>query len=58
MARFTTRVELYGSPTSAEYEALHDAMEAEGFIRTITDTEDVVYHLPDAEYNPPGPSHG
>ena len=36
MARFTTRVELYGSPTSDDYEKLNKAMQGAGFTRTIS----------------------
>jgi hypothetical protein len=35
MTNYTTRVELHGADED-EYEALHDAMEAEGFDVTIT----------------------
>jgi len=38
MTKFTTRVELYGSPDYATYEKLHSAME-------------VTYWMPHAEYN-------
>jgi len=44
-----TRVELHDA-NEKDYETLHAAMEAEGFSRTIMSTENVVYHLPTAEY--------
>jgi hypothetical protein len=49
MPRFVTRVELHDADYN-DYEALHSAMEAEGFERTITSGDDVTYHLPTAEY--------
>jgi hypothetical protein len=49
MARFITRVELHGAAND-DYEVLHEAMEAEGFRRTITSGDGTVYHLPTAEY--------
>jgi hypothetical protein len=49
MAAFMTRVELHSAKES-DYETLHTAMEAEGFSRTITGSDKVVYHLPTAEY--------
>ena len=52
MANFTTRVELYGSPTWDDYDRLHTAMAKEGFNRTIQwEGDNVVYQLPHAEYN-------
>ena len=51
MARYTVRVELHNADTYNDYENLHKAMERQGFIRTIKDTNDVEWHLPDAEYN-------
>lgn len=52
MAKFTTRVELYGTPDGEDYDELHKAMEAEGFSRTISWEDDSnIYHLPNAEYN-------
>jgi hypothetical protein len=52
MANFTTRIELYGSPTGEDYEKLHAAMGKEGFKRTMKwEGDDTVYHLPNAEYN-------
>lgn len=50
MATFTTRVELHKA-AEKEYERLHEAMEAEGFSRTITTTSGREYHLPTAEYS-------
>jgi len=49
MARYMTRVELH-SATYSDYETLHNAMESEGFERTITSDAGKVYHLPTAEY--------
>ena len=52
MARFTTRVQLAGSPGEQVYNQLHAAMEAEGFSREITDDDThETFHLPHAEYN-------
>ena len=52
MARFTTRVELYGSPSSDDYEKLRNAMQQEGFAETISfDGETTVWQLPRGEYN-------
>ncbi len=49
MSRFTTRVELYGSPNYETYKSLHEAMERKGFSRKIKLGE-VIYFLPNAEY--------
>jgi hypothetical protein len=49
MPRFITRVELHDADYD-DYEVLHSAMEAEGFDRTITSSDDTTYHLPSAEY--------
>lgn len=49
MANFTTRVELH-SATSTDYDALHLAMQAAGFSRTIVSNDQKVYILPTAEY--------
>ena len=55
MARFTTRVELHEVEgkelTEQVYENLHKALGRRGFTRTITGENDIVYHLPQAEYN-------
>ena len=52
MSLFTTRVELHNAKTSEDYDKLHIEMEKEGFFRTIQlQGENVVYHLPTAEYN-------
>lgn len=53
MATFTTRVELHEA-SYEDYERLHSTMEAEGFSRTITSSDNVTYHLPTAEYNRSG----
>lgn len=49
MSKFTTRVELYGSPSFQDYEKLHTAMGKEGFHRILTDG-DKNYYVPHAEY--------
>lgn len=49
MARFTVRVELRDSE-DADYDELHNLMEAKGFSRTITTTQGNTYCLPSAEY--------
>ena len=49
MAQFMVRVELYGADED-DYETLHKAMEGEGFSRQISSADDVLYHLPTAEY--------
>jgi hypothetical protein len=52
MAKFTTRVELYGDPTWDDYENLHSAMRKEGFTQTISfEGETTIWQLPPAEYN-------
>jgi len=52
MAKFTTRVELYGKATWDDYEKLHSAMAKEGFSRTIKwENDDTIYQMPHAEYN-------
>lgn len=53
MASFTTRVELHNAAAS-DYEALHMAMEAEGFSRRIKSDQGTWYHLPTAEYDRSG----
>ncbi len=50
MSNFTTRVELYGTPSYEVYENLHKQMEARKFSRTITSTDSKVLWLPNAEY--------
>lgn len=50
MAQFTTRVELHKA-NSDDYDTLHEAMEGEGFSRTITSDDNIAYHLPEAEYD-------
>jgi hypothetical protein len=49
MASFTVRVELHKA-VSADYDALHAAMEQTGFSRLITGDNGQTYHLPWAEY--------
>lgn len=53
MGRFTTRVTLHNAD-SEDYENLHEAMENNGFSRTIIGNDGVEYQLPDAEYNKEG----
>jgi hypothetical protein len=48
MASFTVRVELHDADES-DYETLHEAMEDQGFSRTIV-VNGVRRHLPTAEY--------
>lgn len=51
MASFTTRIELEGTSTISDYQALHNAMRSAGFNRTIVSNDGIEYHLPNAEYN-------
>jgi len=57
MANFTTRVVLHKDDKTYEpldsetYEILHEAMEEQGFSRTIIGDNGHEYHLPPAEYN-------
>jgi hypothetical protein len=52
MAKFTTRVELYGEPSWDDYDNLHAAMKKEGFYQTISfEGDSTQWHLPHAEYN-------
>lgn len=53
MANFTVRVELHQA-VSADYDALHAAMEQTGFSRLITGDNGQTYHLPWAEYTGSG----
>lgn len=53
MAKFTTRVELHAA-NADDYENLHKAMKAEGFLRTIKSDDGKIYELPTAEYNKTG----
>lgn len=48
--RFTTRVLLHDADDD-DYETLHEAMEDEGFTRTLEGNDGIEYHLPQAEYN-------
>jgi len=50
MTNFTTRIELHDA-SDEDYEKLHDAMEADGFSRTIVGSDGTLYELPPAEYN-------
>jgi hypothetical protein len=49
VAQFVTRVELHGA-VDQDYEALHTAMEAAGFSRTVVGRNGDTYKLPTAEY--------
>ncbi|AST27083.1 hypothetical protein [Ralstonia pseudosolanacearum] len=49
MTGFTTRVELHAAKAE-DYDRLHEAMEAQGFKRSITSDDGVAYDLPTAEY--------
>jgi uncharacterized beta-barrel protein YwiB (DUF1934 family) len=49
MATFLTRVELHAAD-AADYQRLHEAMEAQHFTRKILATDGAWYHLPTAEY--------
>ena len=49
MTSFTVRVELHDANPN-DYSVLHEAMEDEGFSRTITADSGITYHLPEAEY--------
>ncbi len=53
MANFTVRVELHQA-NYADYDALHAAMEAQGFSRSITADDGKTYRMPWAEYNGSG----
>jgi hypothetical protein len=50
MPQFIVRVELKGSPSGSDYGALHQAMGAAFYKRTIIANGGTVYHLPHAEY--------
>ncbi len=50
MTSYTTRVELHNA-SSADYQHLHAAMQAQGFSRTIVSDKGIRYQLPTAEYN-------
>jgi len=49
MTGFTVRVELHDADDD-DYEELHEAMEKEGFERTIVGESGTTYRLPTAEY--------
>jgi hypothetical protein len=53
MPSFMTRVELHNA-TAADYEKLHEAMQAAGFLRVVRDVDGKWYHLPTAEYDRTG----
>ena len=51
MALVFARVELLGSPSFADYEKLHAAMKAIGFVQTIPHPNGGTYTLPHACYS-------
>lgn len=55
MTNFTVRVELHGA-TNDQYDDLHEAMEAQGFVRWVKDGDGNKSQLPTAEYNMQGSS--
>jgi hypothetical protein len=50
MEDFAIRIELNGTPSSAIYDQLHDAMKKNNITRTITGESGVEYTLPHATY--------
>lgn len=50
MAKFTVRVELRDADRE-DYSVLYEGMEEQGFTDIITDSNEIAYRLPDAEYN-------
>jgi|ERR1019366_324261 hypothetical protein len=50
MPQFTTRVELYGTPSNETYNLLHSAMAVNKFSRNIKGTDGKIYELPHAVY--------
>lgn len=50
MSFYTTRIELHNADSYDDYEALHRAMDLNGFSRYITSSDNIKYHLPEAEY--------
>lgn len=55
MTNFTVRVELH-TATSDQYDDLHSAMEAQGFVRWVANGTGDKSQLPTAEYNMQGSS--
>lgn len=53
MADFTVRIELHDA-NYVDYNALHAAMQQQGFSRIITSDEGHKYHMPWAEYTGSG----
>lgn len=49
MTKFTTRVELYGTPDFKIYQTLHEQMQQGGFTRQVM-LNNIAYWLPNAEY--------
>jgi hypothetical protein len=54
VSKFTTRVQLNGTPSWDDYNNLHAAMRSKGFTQTIESDDEIEYHLPHAEYNREG----
>ena len=52
MANFTVRVVLHAA-TTPQYQQLHKAMIAAGAFRRIRASDNVIYDLPDGEYDMP-----
>jgi len=50
MTMYLTRVELHDADEEKDYRILHEAMEKQGFARTITADKGGEYRLPRAEY--------
>ncbi len=50
MTDYTVRVVLKGNATWSDYDKLHKAMAARGFVDEITGSDGTVYKLPGAEY--------
>ena len=50
MTNYTVRIELHRADDD-DYNALHEAMEQNGFVRWVETEESIKYRLPTAEYN-------
>jgi hypothetical protein len=50
MVNYIIRIELNGSPSSAAYERLHEAMRLSNTSRTIVGDDGLIYSLPHATY--------
>jgi ribosomal protein S8 len=49
-ASFTIRIELHRDATSNDYQQIKKMLKANGFIKTVKDTEGNSFHLPSYEY--------